>query len=191
MDYWFVYASKISELGLMNVASGVLIFIVVSMFRKQNSDTTNKELSRQIAELAKKFEQGHLNKEGLKDLMPFFVQSVRWKLQDSLIDIININNINKNHDIVIKKIDLYYSKERHKLNGVLSIMSTDAEKYLILHTAIADLEANERVVKSIIEEIRDLGEVKYNKEKYKYDVKTEMAQFEENAISNINNALGG
>ena len=191
MDYWFVYASKISELGLMNVASGVLIFIVVSMFRKQNSDTTNKELSRQIAELAKKFEQGHLNKEGLKDLMPFFVQSVRWKLQNSLIDIININNINKNYDIVIKKIDLYYSKERNKLSDVLSIMSSDAEKYLILHTVMEDLQANERVVKSVIEEIRDLGEVKYDKEKYKADILTEMSQFEENAISNTNNRLGG
>ena len=188
---WIAYALKVTELGFMNVASGVLIFIAVSMFRKQNSDTTNKELARQIAELKKTFEQGHLNKEGLKDLMPFFVQSVRWKLQNSFIDIININNIYKNFDIVIKKIDLYYSKERNKLNDVLSIMSTDAEKYLILHTTVADLEANERVIKSIIEEIKDLGEVKYDKEKYKADVRTEMAQFEENAISNINNKLGG
>ena len=188
---WVTFVLKITELGLMNVVSGIFVFIAFTMLKKLISDTTNKELSKQIAELSKKFEQGHLNKEGLKDLMPFFVQSVRWKLQNSLIDIININNINKNFDIVIKKIDLYYSKERNKLNGVLSIMSTDGEKYLILHTVIADLEANERVVKSIIEEVRDLGEVKYDKEKYRSDIKTEMAQFEENAISNINNALGG
>ena len=70
-------------------------------------------------------------------------------------------------------------------------MSNDAEKYLILHTVMEDLQANERVVKSVIEEIRDLGEVKYDKEKYKADIRTEMDQFEENAISNTNNKLGG
>ena len=188
---WITYALRISELGLTNVVNAIFVFIAFAMLKKLISDTTNKELSKQIAELSKKFEQGHLNKEGLKDLMPFFVQLVRWKLQNSLIDIININNINKNYDIVIKKIDLYYSKERNKLSDVLNIMSTDGEKYLISHTVIADLEANKRVVKSIIEEIRDLGEVKYNKEKYRADIKTEMAQFEENAISNTNNALGG
>ena len=188
---WLTYTLKISELGLMNVISAIFIFITFTMLKKMITDTTNKELSKQIAELSIKFEQGHLNKEGLKDLMPFFVQSVRLKLQNSLIDIININNINKNYDIVIKKIDLYYSKERNKLSDVLSIMSSDAEKYLILHTVMADLQANERVVKSVIEEIRDLGEVKYDKEKYKADILTEMSQFEENAISNTNNRLGG
>ena len=185
------WAFKIAELGVMTVISGTFMFFSVTMFKKISSDISNKELEKKIEELMKMFNKGHLNKEGLKDLMPFFVQSVRWKLQNSLIDIININNINKNFDIVIKKIDLYYSKERNKLSDVLSIMSTDAEKYLILHTAMADLQANERVVKSVIEEIRELGEIKYDKEKYKADIRTEMDQFEENAISNINSRLGG
>ena len=78
-----------------------------------------------------------------------------------------------------------------KVKSSIYVAQSDAEKYLILHTVMEDLRINERVVKSVIEEIRDLGEVKYDKEKYKADIRTEMDQFEENAISNTNNKLGG
>ena len=192
------YALKILELGLYAVTSGAFIFYSVSMFKKMNSDVTNKEiiemLDSKFDELLgalKKLDQGHLNKEGLKSLMPFFVQSVRLKLQNSIIDIININNINKNFDIVMKKVDLYYQKERHEINNILNIMASENNKCIVLHTAITELQANERVIKSIIEEIKELNEVKYDKDKYKADVRAEMAQFEENTISAINNVLGG
>ena len=192
------YALKILELGLYAVTSGAFIFYSVSMFKKMNSDVTNKEIIEmldskfeELLDALKKLDQGHLNKEGLKSLMPFFVQSVRWKLQNSIIDIININNINKNFDIVMKKVDLYYQKERHEINNILNIMASENNKWIVLHTAITELQANERVIKSIIEEIKELNEVKYDKDKYKADVKAEMAQFEENTISAINNVLGG
>ena len=192
------YALKILELGLYAVTSGAFIFYSVSMFKKMNSDVTNKEIIEmldskfdELLDALKKLDQGHLNKEGLKDLMPFFVQSVRWKLQNSIIDIININNINKNFDIVMKKVYLYYQKERHEINNILNIMASENNKWIVLHTAITELQANERVIKSIIEKIKELNEVKYDKDKYKADIRAEMAQFEENTISAINNVLGG
>ena len=192
------YALKILELGLYAVTSGAFIFYSVSMFKKMNSDVTNKEIIEmldskfdELLDALKKLDQGHLNKEGLKNLMPFFEQSVRWKLQNSIIDIININNINKNFDIVMKKVYLYYQKERHEINNILNIMASENNKWIVLHTAITELQANERVIKSIIEKIKELNEVKYDKDKYKADIRAEMAQFEENTISAINNVLGG
>lgn len=194
----FAYALKITELSVYAVTSGAFIFYSVSMFKKMQADITNKEIVNtlenkfdELLSVFKKLEQGHLNKEGLKDLMPFFVQSVRWKLQKSVIDIININNINKNFDIVMKKIDLYYQKERNEINNILNIMASENNKCIVLHTVITELQANERVIKSIIEEIKELNEIKYDKNKYKADVNAEMAQFEENTISAANNVLGG
>ena len=60
-------------------------------------------------------------------------------------------------------------------------------KYIIIKSVYDNLQINENAINSIFEDIKE--ETKENYHKYKEKIKLEMNQFEENAVSQVNDIL--
>ncbi|ACZ08314.1 Uncharacterised protein [Sebaldella termitidis] len=175
--------NKIAELGLLVVLSSVSVWNQINMYKRMNSDATNRD----ILEALKQFQKGHLMSAGLKIIVPYFIQGSRWKIENTLRDIINVNNISANYNDVKTKIALCYSKERNKLKNILEVSADNAYKYIIIKSVYDNLQINENAINSIFEDIKE--ETKENYHKYKEKIKLEMNQFEENAVSQVNDIL--
>lgn len=171
---------SVAEIGVMATASGVLIGAFVLQYKKTLSDNTNKEVLEELKALRK----GYVSPEVLKDKVPYFVQGNRWKIQSTLMDIIRINNISVNPDITDKKINYLYDRAENRMSEMLEGMCDSNTKYLILQTYMKILGGNKAVIDSLFTALKK-EHGKPEEEECKKNIKIEMEQFQERAITDI------
>ena len=178
---------SVSEVGIMVTASGVLIGAFALMFKKLLSDNTNKEVMKEISELKEEvtaLRKGYVSAEVLKDKLPYFIQRNRWKIQNTTFDIIRINNIAGTPDIVDKKIESLYIKEKNKMSEMLEGLCDNSTKYIILQAYSKKLDENKSVIHSAFEPLKK-AHGKAEEEESKKNIEIEMEQFEDRAVTDL------
>ena len=176
--------NKIAELGVLVVLAGVSVWNQVQMYNRLNSDVPNKQIWEKLTQL----EKGYISHEVLKDKMVFFIQSVRWKLQNTQFDIIHINNIAENPERLDKKLDNMYNKETNKMNNILEDMCDKSTNYIIMKTFVDYLDENKKVIEDIFTPLKT-SHTKEIEEECKKNINIEMEMFQENILSKIKEIL--
>ena len=178
---------SVAEMGLMTTASGVVIGAFVLSYKRMLSDNTNKEVMKEISELKDEvtaLRKGYVSAEVLKDKLPYFIQRNRWKIQNTTFDIIRINNIAGTPDIVDKKIESLYIKEKNKMSEMLEGLCDSSTKYIILQVYLRKLDENKAVIHSAFEPLKK-PHGKPEEEESKKNIEIEMEQFEERAVTDL------
>lgn len=178
---------SVAEMGLMTTASGVVIGAFVLSYKRMLSDNTNKEVMKEISELKDEvtaLRKGYVSAEVLKDKLPYFIQRNRWKIQNTTFDIIRINNIAGTPDIVDKKIESLYIKEKNKMSEMLEGLCDGSTKYIILQAYSKKLDENKSVIHSAFEPLKK-AHGKAEEEESKKNIEIEMEQFEERAVTDL------
>ena len=178
---------SVAEMGLMTTASGVVIGAFVLSYKRMLSDNTNKEVMKEISELKEEvtaLRKGYVSAEVLKDKLPYFIQRNRWKIQNTTFDIIRINNIAGTPDIVDKKIESLYIKEKNKMSEMLEGLCDNSTKYIILQAYSKKLDENKSVIHSAFEPLKK-AHGKAEEEESKKNIEIEMEQFEERAVTDL------
>ena len=178
---------NVSEVGILVTASGVLIGSFTLMLKKLLSDSTNKEVIGAIQELKEEItalRKGFVSPDVLKDKLVYFIQRNRWKIQNTTFDIIRINNIAGTPDIVDKKIESLYIKEKNRMSEMLEGLCDNSTKYLILQAYSKKLDENKSVIHSAFEPLKK-PHGKAEEEESKKNIEIEMEQFEERAVTDL------
>ena len=178
---------SVAEIGMMATASGVLIGAFTLMFKKLLSDNTNKEVISAILELKEEItalRKGFVPPDVLKDKLLYFIQRNRWKIQNTTFDIIRINNIAGTPDIVDKKIESLYIKEKNKMSEMLEGLCDSSTKYILLQAYSKKLDENKAVIHSAFEPLKKVHG-KPEEEESKKNIEIEMEQFEERAVTDL------